>query len=164
MANLISTDDIKRLQERMNRLMQDLGLSDLESKYLDEMQKIQKRMSEITAESGTGGSDVMVPLADVIETDNSVVVSMDLPGVDKKDVEISATEDELRVSALRKTEKEADEKGYHKRERSCTKFERVVKLPVAVKSEEAKASLTDGVLAITLPKEVVTSRKRIAVD
>jgi HSP20 family protein len=148
----------------MNRLMQDLGLSDLESKYLDEMQKIQKRMSEIAAESGTGGSDVMVPLADVMETDNSVVVSMDLPGVDKKDVEISVTEDELRVIALRKTEKEADEKGYHKRERSCAKFERMIKLPVAVKSEEAKACLTDGVLEIALPKEVVTSRKRIAVD
>jgi len=148
----------------MNRLMQDLGLSDLESKYLDEMQKIQKRMSEITAESGTGRSDVMVPLADVMETDNSVVVSMDLPGVDKKDVEISVTEDELRVSALRKTEKEADEKGYHKRERSCAKFERMIKIPVAVKSEEAKASLTGGVLEIALPKEVVTSRKRIAVD
>jgi HSP20 family protein len=69
-----------------------------------------------------------------------------------------------RVSALRKTEKEADEKGYRKRERSCTKFERMVKLPVAVKSEEAKASLTDGVLEIALPKEVVTTRKRIAVD
>ena len=148
----------------MNRLMQDLGLSDLESKYLDEMQKIQKRMSEITAESGTGRSDVMVPLADVMETDNSVVVSMDLPGVDKKDVEISVTEDELRVSALRKTEKEADEKGYHKRERSCVKFERMIKIPVAVKSEEAKASLTGGVLEIALPKDVVTSRKRIAVD
>jgi HSP20 family protein len=148
----------------MNRLMQDLGLSDLESKYLDEMRKIQQRMSEIMAESGTGGSDVMVPLADVMETDDSVVVSMDVPGVDKKDLEISVTEDELWVSALRKTEKEADEKGYHKRERSCAKFERMVKLPAAVKSEEAKARLTDGVLEITLPKEVVTSRKRIAVD
>jgi HSP20 family protein len=148
----------------MNSLIQVLGLSDLESKYMDEMQKIQQRMSEIIAESGTGRSDVMVPLADVMETDDSVVVSMDLPGVDKKDVEISVTEDELRVSALRKTEKEADEKGYHKRERSCTKFERMVKLPAAVKSEEAKARLTDGVLEITLPKEVVTSRKRIAVD
>ena len=121
-------------------------------------------MSEFIAESGTGRSDVMVPLADVMETDDSVVVSMDLPGVDKKDVEISVAEDELRVSALRKTEKEADEKGYHKRERSCNKFERMVKLPATVKSEEAKARLTDGVLEITLPKEVVTSRKRIAVD
>ena len=163
MGNLISTDEIKRIQKRMNRLMQDLGLTDLESKYMDEMQKIQQRMSEIMAESDIGGSDVMVPLADVMETDDSVVISMDLPGVDKKDVEISVTEDELRVSAQRKTETE-EEKGYHKRERSCAKFERMVKLPVAVRSEEVKARLADGVLEITLPKEVVTSRKRITID
>ena len=78
----------------MNRLMQDLGLTDLESRYMDEMQKIQQRMSEITAESDVNEKDVMVPLADVKETDGSIVVSMDLPGVDKKDVEIPVTDDE----------------------------------------------------------------------
>jgi HSP20 family protein len=161
---LISTDEIGRLQKRLNKLMQDLGLTDLESKYMDEMQKIQQRMSEIMAESDIGGSDVMVPLADVKETDDTVIVSIDLPGVDKKDVEISVTDDELRVSANRKTEMQVEEKGYHKRERSCDKFERMVKLPVAVRSEEAKAQLADGVLEITLPKEVVTSRKRITID
>ena len=164
MANLISTDDIGLLQKRLNKLMQDLGLTDLESKYMDEMQKIQQRMSEIMAESDIGGSDVMVPLADVKETDDTVLVSIDLPGVDKKDVEISVTDDELRVSANRKTEMQVEEKGYHKRERSCDKFERMVKLPVAVRSEEVKARLADGVLEITLPKEVVTSRKRITID
>jgi HSP20 family molecular chaperone IbpA len=40
----------------------------------------------------------------------------------------------------------------------------MVKLPVAVKIEEAKAKLTEGVLEVTLPKEVVTSRKRISID
>ena len=101
MTNLISADEIRRLQKRMSRPMQDLGLTDLESKYMDEMRKIQQHMSEIMAESDIGESDVMVPLADVKETDDSVVVSMDLPGVDKKDVEISVTDDELRVNAKR---------------------------------------------------------------
>lgn len=164
MTNLISTDEIRRLQKRMNRLMQDLGLTDLESKYMDEMQKIQARMSEIMAESDIGESDVIVPLADVKETDNSIVVSIDLPGVDKKDVEISVTDDELRVSAKRQAETEIEEKGYHKRERSVARFERTVKMPVPVKGEEAKARLADGVLEITLPKETVTSRKRITID
>ena len=164
MTNLISTDEISRLQKRMNRLMQDLGLTDLESKYMDEMQKIQQRMSEIMAESDIGEGDVMVPLADIKETDDSVVVSMDLPGVDKKDVEISVTDDELRVSAKRTAVTETEEKGYHKRERSYSRFERTVKMPVAVKNEEAKARLADGVLEITLPKEMVTSRKRITID
>lgn len=148
----------------MNRLMQELGLSDLESKYLDEMQKIQARINEITAESEAVGSDIIVPLADMKETDETVVVSMDMPGVDKKDIEISVSEDDLRVSATRQIEKDVEEKGYHKRERRSSRFERTIKLPVAVKSEEAKANLADGVLKITLPKEVVTSRKRITID
>jgi len=164
LTNLISADEIRRLQKRFNRLMQDLGLTDLESKYMDEMQKIQQRMSEIMAESDVGESDVMVPLADVKETDDSVVVCMDLPGVDKKDVEISVTDDELRVSAKRQIETEIDGKRYHKRERSYARFERSVKMPLAVKKVEAKAKLADGVLEITLPKELVTSRKRITID
>lgn len=164
MANLIPLDDIKRLQKRMNRLMRDLGLTDLESKYLDEMQKIQVRMNEIMEESEAAESDTMTPLADMREADDSVVVSMDLPGVDKKDIDISVSENDLRVSARRQIEKDVEEKGYHKRERSCSRFERKIKLPVAVKSEEAKANLANGVLKITLPKEVVTSRKRITID
>jgi len=164
LANLVPTDEIRRLQKRFNRLMQDLGLTDLESKYMDEMQKIQQRMSEIMAESDVGESDVMVPLADVKETDDSIIVSMDLPGVDKKDVEISVTYDELRVSAKRQVETEIDEKRYHKRERCYSRFERTVKMPVAVKKVEAKAKFADGVLEITLPKEIVTSRKRITID
>jgi len=164
LTNLISADEIRRLQKRFNGLMQDLGLTDLESKYMDEMQKIQQRMSEIMAESDVGESDVMVPLADIKETNDSIVVSMDLPGVDKKDVEISVTDDELRVSAKRQIETEIDEMGYHKRERSYSRFERTVKMPVAVKNVEAKARLADGVLEITLPKEMVTSRKRITID
>jgi HSP20 family molecular chaperone IbpA len=87
LANLISSDEIKRLQKRMNKLMQDLGLTDLESKYLDEMQKIQTRLNEIMTESDVAENDFIVPLADVRETDESVIVCMDLPGVDKKDVE-----------------------------------------------------------------------------
>jgi HSP20 family protein len=84
--------------------------------------------------------------------------------VDKQDVDITITDDELRVVAERKTETEVTEKDYHKQERTYKKFERMVKLPVAVKIEEAKAKLTEGVLEVTLPKEVITSRKRISID
>lgn len=164
MANLIASDEIKRLYKRMNRLMQDIGLTDLESKYLDEMQKIQGRMSEIMAELDEGGTDVMVPLADIKETDDSIIVKMDLPGVDKKDVELSISNDELHVNAKRQRETEVEEKGYHKRERSFARFERIIKLPVGVKGEETKARLADGVLEMTLPKEAVSSKKRITID
>lgn len=159
-------DELRKLQKRMNKFREDLGLTDLESKYLEEMQRMQKRMSDLMEDVETAGGqgEIMMPLADVRETDDAVVVTMDLPGVDKQDVDITITDDELRVVAERKTETEVTEKDYHKQERTYKKFERMVKLPVAVKIEEAKAKLTEGVLEVTLPKEVVTSRKRISID
>ena len=159
-------DELRKLQKRMNKFREDLGLTDLESKYLEEMQRMQKRMSDLMEDVETAGGqgEIMMPLADVRETDDAVVVTMDLPGVDKQDVDITITDDELRVVAERKTETEVTEKDYHKQERTYKKFERMVKLPVAVKIEEAKARLSEGVLEVTLPKEVVTSRKRISID
>ena len=165
MAGLIPIQDLNRLQKKVNKLMEELGLSDLESKYIDEMQKIQKLMGELTEEVETSqpvGS--MMPLADVRETDEAIIVAMDLPGIDKQDVDITVSDDELLVVAEKKAETEVSEKDFHKRERTFSRFERAVKLPVAVKGEEAKARLTSGVLEVTLPKEAVTSRKRISID
>ncbi|OPY49613.1 MAG: Small heat shock protein HSP16.5 [Methanosaeta sp. PtaU1.Bin060] len=166
MAGLIPADEMKKLQKRMNRLLEDLGLSDLESKYLDELQRLQKRMSELAeeVEGAPMAQGTTMPLADVRETDEAVVVTMDLPGVEKGDIDITVTDNNLRVVAEREAEKEVDEKDYHRRERTCRRFERMVSLPVAVKTEEAKAKLDGGVLVITLPKEAVTSRKRISID
>ena len=154
------------MQKRMNRLMEDLGLTDLESKYLEEMERMQKRMSELMAEVETRedqGSKIR-PLADVQETDGEIIVTMDLPGIDKQNVDITISDDELSVVAERKTETDIAEKNYHKRERTYKKFERTVSLPAGVKMEEAKARLAEGVLQIAIPKEVVTTRKRISID
>jgi len=166
MTGLIPAEELKKLQKRMNRLMEDLGLTDLESRYLEEMQRMQKRMSDLMeeGEAASEKGDVIVPLADIRDTNEALIVTMDVPGVDKEDIDITILDDELSVAAERKTETEVTEKDFHKRERTYKKFERMVKLPVGVKIEEAKAKLTDGVLEITLPKEVVVSKKRINIE
>jgi len=170
MAGIIPVEEIKRLQDRMSRLMGDLGLQDIESRYMDEMQRIQERMNRLVETGGQSGAktgapgEVVMPLADVKETDDSVVVTMDLPGVDKNDVDITVTDDNLTVRATKTASMETEQEGYHKKERTFARFERTVALPVAVKSDEARARLNNGVLEITLPKEVVTSKKRISID
>lgn len=166
MTGLIPAEELKKLQKRMNRLMEDLGLTDLESRYLEEMQRMQKRMSDLMeeVEAASEKGDVIVPLADIRDTNEALIVTMDVPGVDKQDIDITISDDELSVAAERKTETEVTEKDFHRRERTYKKFERMVKLPVGVKIEEAKAKLADGVLEITLPKEVVVSRKRINIE
>jgi HSP20 family protein len=79
MAGLIPVDELRRLQKRMNRLMEDLGLSELESRYIDEMQRLQKRMSEMMEERRRFPEVFFMP-CDVQETDEAVIVTMDLPG------------------------------------------------------------------------------------
>jgi HSP20 family protein len=135
------SEQIYWMQDMMNKFMDSMGISDWGQEYYLE--------------------DVAVPLADVEDTDDAIVVTMDLPGIDKEDVDISVTEDQLCVTAERREEKEEAEKEYHKRERSYTSFERVVELPTAVKADEASAKLENGVLEITLPKEIVTTRKKV---
>jgi len=146
--------------------MEELGLDALGSKYIDELERMQKRMADLMeeVEGPNLKKGVIRPLADVHETDEAVVVTMDMPGVEKQDIDISVVDDELRVSAQRKGEAEIKEEDYHRRERTYTRFERRVLLPVSIKSEEARATLVNGVLQITLPKASVITRKRIAIE
>ena len=148
---------MRKLQKRMNRLIEELGLDDLESRYIEEMERMQKRMSDLMEDVENKGEDVH-------ETEEEIVVTMDMPGVDKKDIDITVLDDELHVVAERKSEAEVAEKNYHRRERTYKKFERRILLPAGVKMDEAKARLAEGVLEITLPKVVIVSRKRISIE
>ena len=168
MKGLVASEELKKLQKRMDRLMEDLGLARIESKYLEEMERMRRRLGELMEEAETGrdGEEMIEPLADVQETDGEIIVTMDLPGMDKEDVDIALSSDELSVVAQRKTETGMGmaEGNFHQRERSYRRFERTVSLPTGVKADEAHAKLESGVLKISIPKAVVTTRKRIAID
>lgn len=151
--------------------MEDIGISEPESRYMPEIRRVQDKMNQLIedfmAESPTAAGafkDVMKPLADVKETDEEVVVTIDLPGMDKGDVEISVTEDTLEVKAERKTEKEEKEEEFYKKERTFARFERSLTLPAEVRAEEARASLKDGVLEVHLPKVEVTTKQKVTID
>lgn len=168
MTGLVPRDDFKRLQNRMNRLLEEFGISDPEARYMPEIRKIQERMNQLiddfAVEAPMAAGDVMKPLADVKETDDEVVVAVDLPGMDKGDVEISVAEDLLEIKAERKEEKEEKGEEFYRKERSFSRYERSLKLPAGVKAEEARASLQDGVLTVRLPKVEVTTRKKVKIE
>ena len=165
-AGLIPAEELRKLQIRMNKLMEELGLDALGSRYTDELERMQRRMGDLVedVEGPNLKKGVIRPLADVQETDEALVVTMDMPGVEKQDIDISVVEDELRVSGQRKSEAELNEQDYHRRERTYTRFERRVLLPASIKSEEGRATLNNGVLEITLPKASVPNRKRIVIE
>jgi HSP20 family protein len=98
------------------------------------------------------GEGLRVPSVDIEETDGSVVVRAELPGVKKDDLDIEITPEALMLKAEMRDEKEQKERRFYRRERSWGMFQRTVPLPVEVKAKEAKASFKDGLLEVTLPK------------
>jgi len=104
------------------------------------------------------------PKVDVLERDEAVIVKAALPGVDKDNMDISVTEDQVTIKAATKHEKEEEKGDYHRREISQGSYSRTVPLPVAVQSDKAKASFKDGVLELTLPKAAPAKRHSIKVE
>ena len=99
-----------------------------------------------------GGGKVFTPAIDIKDEEDKLVVTTDLPGINKEDVEINLKEDMLEISAKSGKEKETEEEGYLRRERAYTRFYRAVRLPTSVKEEGSTAKIENGVLTITLPK------------
>jgi len=91
------------------------------------------------------------PDLEIFERDNKFIVRVDLPGMEKEDVKIEVTHDELTIAGERKAEKEEKKEGYYRSERSYGKFYRRVAVPEHVKAENAVATFKNGVLEIEMP-------------
>lgn len=101
-------------------------------------------------ETGIGSSNVLV---DVADADDEVVVTADLPGYDKSDVDVSVKGRQLRIAADSTSESTSgDDENYYRRERSRRRVSRTVPLPVDVDESGASATYENGVLTVTLPK------------
>jgi HSP20 family protein len=105
------------------------------------------------------------PQVDVTETDKEIKVRADIPGVDAKDLDVSVEDGMLTIKGERKYEREEDEKGQYRLERSYGGFERTIPLPMEVDESKAKAEFKKGVLRLTLPKRpgATSRRKKIAI-
>jgi HSP20 family protein len=93
-----------------------------------------------------------LPSTDVEETDKAIEVSMELPGLEEKDVEVTLTGGELVVRGEKKAETEKKKKGYHLSERTFGSFYRAIPLPSGIDESKVEAKFKKGVLTVTLPK------------
>ena len=122
----------------------------------EEIRRTQERLSQLYEDfmplKEWGGGKVFTPAVDIKEEEDKLVVTTDLPGINKEDIEINLKEDMLEISAKSGKEKETEGEGYIRREREYTRFYRAVSLPTSVKEEGSTAKIENGVLTITLPK------------
>jgi len=93
-----------------------------------------------------------VPRVELKEDDKQIQVTAELPGVDEKDVRVSATDDVLTIEGEKKTETEEKEKGFYRSERYYGTFRRELALPAGIDMEKADASFKNGILKLILPK------------
>ena len=101
------------------------------------------------------------PALDVAETDTSVIVKADLPGLEAKDLDVSIRGDLLTIKGEKKEEKEEKTKSFHRVERRYGSFERSVRLPATVKADQVNASFKNGVLRIESPKTEDAKQKAV---
>ncbi len=134
-------DEIRRMQNYMEQMFR--TFPSLESRF------------------GTG---TFSPLTDVAEEDNKVIITTDLPGIEKENVELDLRDNVLVINAGKEKEEEAEKEGYLRKERAFMRYYREIPLPDGVTEEGATAQLKNGVLTVTLPKIKSVTGKRIQIE
>ncbi len=104
-----------------------------------------------------------LPSLDVIDRDVDILVRAEIPGIEKKDLKVSLTDNLLTIKGQSNSEKKEEKGDYHRHEISRSSFARSVTLPSAVDASKTAANLKDGILEITLPKVESSKRRNIAV-
>ena len=104
-----------------------------------------------------------VPALNLSETENSVDVTMDLPGVKPEEIDIQVHGNQLTIRGERKEEQEEKGRTFHRVERSSGSFLRTVTLPCAVEESEAAAECREGILSVHLPKAEEAKTRKIQV-
>ena len=135
--------DLNTLQDRMNRLFEDAG----------------RGMRNEEPASTT----IWSPAVDIYETEGEIVVKAELPGMDRKDIQLNLENNVLTIRGDRRFEKETKEDNYQRIERSYGGFSRSFSIPTTVDEDQIRADYKDGVLKVALPKKEQAKPKQIQI-
>jgi len=103
------------------------------------------------------------PPLNLSEDADNLYLTAELPGLASADLELSVETDSLTLRGERKLQTADQKVNYHRKEREAGFFRRVVSLPVQVEADQAKASLSNGILTVTLPKAAAAKPRAIAI-
>ena len=105
-----------------------------------------------------------MPTVDVVDREDEVIVRAELPGVEKKDLDVTMSDNTVTIKGSVKHEEKEEKGDYYRREISEGSYARTVMLPAEVDGSKAKAKFNDGLLELTLPKLEKSKRRSIAVE
>ncbi len=121
------------------------------------------RSRPLLADNSASALAYRQPMTDLFETDKEVVATLELPGVDKKDIDIEVVGDGLDVKVEKKAEQEEKKKGVYRVERRYAGFYRHIPLPADVETGKVSATYKNGVLEIRVPKKKGAKSSKIPV-
>jgi HSP20 family protein len=125
--------------------------------------RLQRQFDRAPGESADGASVSWIPHVDIHEEAERFFVVADLPGVEGKDISITAEQGVLTIKGERRSEKKSTQDGYERVERAAGTFLRRFTLPESVDAEAIKATHINGVLEVTLPKRPEVQPRRIEI-
>ncbi len=105
------------------------------------------------------------PAVEIKEQEKELILKAEIPGIDVKDLEVEVAEDWVTISGEHESEEKTEDKdkNYFHSEFHYGKFQRVIPLPVAIKTDEIKSDFKKGVLTLTLPKLEDAPKKSVKV-
>lgn len=131
------------------------------------MQEQMNRLFEMSRERTFGEpfeQGLWQPPVDIYEDDREVVVKMEVPEVEQKDIDVHIDEGTLIIQGERKLEREEKRHNYHRIERCYGTFRRSFSLPATVDQGEVSATCEKGVLKVVLPKKGAGQPRHIDVE
>jgi HSP20 family protein len=135
--------DLLSLQERMNRLFED-------------------RLARVRGEEPMTGS--FAPPVDIYETEQAIVLEVDVPGLKLEDLDIRVENNTLTIRGERQQSTEVKEENYHRVERYYGSFTRSFAVPNQVDPQKIEATYENGVLRLTMAKREESKPKQIKVE
>ncbi|HEV7619102.1 MAG TPA: Hsp20 family protein [Burkholderiaceae bacterium] len=137
-------------------------------KMSEEMDQLFERFigRPMVARFGQGGATgKWMPPVEISQRDNRLIISADLPGIAREDVQVEIDNGKLTIEGERREEtQQTAVQGYRRSERSYGRFYRMIPLPDGIDPDMAQASMQDGVLEITFPVSTSISRRGRRID
>ena len=134
-----------------------------------ELAQLQNRVNRLFQEANAGQEEGItttsfVPPVDIYETEHNIVLKLEVPGVDQKDLDIRIENNTITIHGERKFEQEVKEENFHRVERRYGSFQRSFSLPNTVDPDQVSADCENGVLKVSLAKRAEAKPKQIKVN
>ncbi|WGV27134.1 Hsp20/alpha crystallin family protein [Halotia branconii] len=104
------------------------------------------------------------PAAELEETEDAIHLKLEVPGLEKQDLNIEATPEAISISGERKSETKTEENGVTRSEFRYGKFQRVIPLPSQIQNDKVQAEYQNGILRLTLPKAESEKHKTVKIN